>query len=463
MRRSLPLLLLAEVALFLSTGCRTVSIARDFSPRSGDVCDQVAITGDNLHLGRPTITFSGVPAQFVWDPTEPSTTPTVLRATIPAGATTGPLRVRIDMPWNIFLAEGSDVVLGDFTVTGSPAPTIGFFTATPAEIEAGSSTTLNWSASGHTALTLDGASVFGTTTQTVTLAATRSYTLAATNRCVTQSRSVTVRVNPPPFLNPISGTRLPGTSLTVTGRGLTRSTSPTTLVFTQGTMSVPLTPSPASATSLTATIPSTFMRGTATVQARIGTLMSNSVTLQLGGYQNGQFREVTDFTSTSVTCGTRTLAVSGSGSARQALFTEGTRTLEVIDFVAGPLAGAAFSPGCANAVVVTHVDTSTAQLIVQPFRSGAAPFNTFTIRTDVPERWHALFSPDDSLLLATAGTSSGSSQPLTLTLGNLDTSRGTTDYAGCRTLCSSVSAAVTSSAQVQINVDGAALPPMPIP
>jgi hypothetical protein len=215
-----------------------------------------------------------------------------------------------------------------------------------------------------------------------------------------------------------------------------------------------------------ATIPATFMRGTASVQAQVGPQSSNTVSFQIGGYQNGPFVEMTGQigTGTPVSCGSRTLTVTATGAASaQALFMEGGRTLDAIPIQLGPLAGAAFSPGCNNAVVVTHIDRSTAQLIVQPFRTGAAPFNGFPIRTDVPERWHLLFSPDDSLLLATAGTISGATGPLTLTLGNLDDGRSTADSAGCSPSCGSVSATVEASAQVRVTVDGVALSPMRIP
>ncbi|MBX3737841.1 MAG: hypothetical protein KF715_14190 [Candidatus Didemnitutus sp.] len=85
-------------------------------------------------------------------------------------------------------------------VPPGPKPTISSFSAAPATIAAGQSTTLNWSVSNADSLSISPniGSVTGTTT-TVTPAATTTYTLTAKNLngSVTKKTTVTVTVAPP--------------------------------------------------------------------------------------------------------------------------------------------------------------------------------------------------------------------------------------------------------------------------
>ena len=84
---------------------------------------------------------------------------------------------------------------------GPSAPVISSFTASPATITQGQSTTLSWSASGNPAptLTIDNGigDVTGKTSQTVTPTQTTTYTLTATNTQGTASSATTVTVGPP--------------------------------------------------------------------------------------------------------------------------------------------------------------------------------------------------------------------------------------------------------------------------
>ncbi|MHC1768680.1 MAG: LamG-like jellyroll fold domain-containing protein [Verrucomicrobiia bacterium] len=75
-------------------------------------------------------------------------------------------------------------------------PTISSFTATPAVVEGGASSVLNWSVQDATTVLLNGAAVTGTG-QTVSPAATTTYTLLAANDLSTNTVTVTVTVTPP--------------------------------------------------------------------------------------------------------------------------------------------------------------------------------------------------------------------------------------------------------------------------
>ena len=76
-----------------------------------------------------------------------------------------------------------------------PGPAITSFSANPALITAPASSTLAWSTSGATSVTLNGASVAATGTQAVYPTVTTPYTLLATNACGSTSQTVTVNVN----------------------------------------------------------------------------------------------------------------------------------------------------------------------------------------------------------------------------------------------------------------------------
>ncbi len=92
------------------------------------------------------------------------------------------------------------------TDTGAPAnpasPVISSFTASPASITSGASSTLSWSVNGATSLSINQGvgTVTGTTSKSVTPAATMTYTLTATNAAgsVTKTASVTVSAAQPP-------------------------------------------------------------------------------------------------------------------------------------------------------------------------------------------------------------------------------------------------------------------------
>ena len=131
-----------------------------------------------------TITFSPEPGttnQHIWD----TYGLTVLRELAPASTTT--------LPGLIGLVDGN--------VTPPPPqnPTA-TLTASPTTIDAGQSSTLTWTTANADTVTLNGASVNTSGTQSVSPAQTTTYTLTATGPggTVTVSVTVTVMVNPPP-------------------------------------------------------------------------------------------------------------------------------------------------------------------------------------------------------------------------------------------------------------------------
>jgi hypothetical protein len=86
------------------------------------------------------------------------------------------------------------------TVKQDPSPTIASFTASPASITAGASTTLNWTTSGATSVTVTPGS-FASTAATGSVAlsptATTTYTLTATNSTGSMTATATVTVAQP--------------------------------------------------------------------------------------------------------------------------------------------------------------------------------------------------------------------------------------------------------------------------
>ncbi|MBM3862571.1 MAG: hypothetical protein FJ385_01270 [Verrucomicrobia bacterium] len=89
------------------------------------------------------------------------------------------------------------------TVTTVPPASITSFTANPATITSGNSSTLSWSTTGATSLSIDNGvgEVTGTTSRVVTPGTTTTYTLTATNAAgTTVTQTVTVTVVPLPTI-----------------------------------------------------------------------------------------------------------------------------------------------------------------------------------------------------------------------------------------------------------------------
>lgn len=112
---------------------------------------------------------------------------------------------------------------GDESATPAPpVPVINTFAATPAAIATGASSTLSWTVTGATSLSIDGG--IGTVTgssRTVSPAATTTYTLTATNANGSATRQTMVTVTTADTQAPSVPTGLAASNLTTTGVTLT--------------------------------------------------------------------------------------------------------------------------------------------------------------------------------------------------------------------------------------------------
>ncbi|MFY0530332.1 hypothetical protein ACN28I_46580 [Archangium gephyra] len=158
------------------------------------------------------------------------------------------------------------------TVTVNPPPTISSFTAAPATINAGQSTTLSWTVAGATSLSITpGASTVTGTSVTVSPAATTTYTLTATNAAGNTTATATVTVNQPPTIS--SFTAAPATINA--GQSTTLSwatTGATSLSITPGVGTVSgtsATVSPATTTTYTLTATNAAGNTTATTTVTV--------------------------------------------------------------------------------------------------------------------------------------------------------------------------------------------------
>ncbi|MFN8010701.1 MAG: hypothetical protein U0P81_04785 [Holophagaceae bacterium] len=152
----------------------------------------LAFTASVANTSNPAVTWSAsagaiTPAGLFTAPATPGT------CTVRATSVADPRR------------SGEAVV----TVTAAPQPpAIAFFTATPSTINAGQSSTLAWSVSGATSLSLNQGvgSVTGTTSRAVTPAATTTYTLTATNAAGSTTATATVTVSQLPVIASFTAT-----------------------------------------------------------------------------------------------------------------------------------------------------------------------------------------------------------------------------------------------------------------
>ncbi len=123
----------------------------------------------------------------------------------------------------------SAIAAAVFTVNIPNAPTA-TFTASPTTITAGSSSTLSWTTSGATSVSIDqGIGVVTGTSVIVSPTATTTYTLTATNSVGSVTKSVTVTVNstPPPSTLPVINSFTATPSTIVRGNSSTLSWSVT--------------------------------------------------------------------------------------------------------------------------------------------------------------------------------------------------------------------------------------------
>ncbi len=104
-------------------------------------------------------------------------------------------------------ANGSLSDTASVTVTVLQKPVITSFTASPAEIKAGSSTKLAWNATGAATLTIDnGVGAVTGTSKTITPSKTTTYTLTASNNAGSTTAHITVTVDAAPVISAFTAT-----------------------------------------------------------------------------------------------------------------------------------------------------------------------------------------------------------------------------------------------------------------
>ncbi len=163
--------------------------------------------------GTQTFTASGGSGTgYVWSLTSRPSGGTINAATgvYTAGATGGVTDV-------VQVADSAaSTATTNVTVTATvPVPVISAFTATPASIAAGASSTLAWTVTGATTLSIDqGIGAVTGTSRSVTPASTTTYTLTATNASGSATRAVTVTVAAPQVV--VTGVSATGGDTTVT-------------------------------------------------------------------------------------------------------------------------------------------------------------------------------------------------------------------------------------------------------
>lgn len=226
-----------------------------FAPGSGSAGSIVTITGAKF-TGATTVAFNDTGATFVVD------SPTQIRATVPAGATSGPIVVTT--------AAGSVTSTQSFTVTVPPAVT----TFSPANGPVGSTVTIGGTnLSAATAVAFNGTNatfLVDSATQitaTVPIGAT-SGSISVTSPAGTGTSAIAFSVVLPPTissLTPSSGEV--GTTVTIAGNNLTGASS----VKFNG---ISATFVVNSATQITATVPVGATTGSVTATTVAGTATS---------------------------------------------------------------------------------------------------------------------------------------------------------------------------------------------
>jgi hypothetical protein len=462
-----------------SAGCVTNQV-KDFTPKSAMVCDPVRITG-TFHYDPGDLDgvwFNGVPAFASFRHFPAPNGPLEILAIVPEGASNGPIRVKISTDEiATFGSKGMDYTFREpFSVTGSPpVPAINSFSANPATIEPGQTSTLSWQVSPAVKqLTLDGADVSGTNSQTVSPATTTVYYLVAKNEsCLKQSQAVAVTVVPSPKITaPGSPVSPPGNALTVNGEGPARTNESSPVILSPGATTVAPTVATPSDQQLTAPKPAPTTGGPVNVQAVAGSGARHTNTVAVAARKNGPFVDIkSKIGFASQTCGSRQLQVStnrpGEGQPDLAVFRQDGAILAQHNFQPGIIGGAAFSPGGDQAVSVTADPNGFSASYVDVIERFATHYR-FQFPVNVMEgikpatgRWHVLFSPDDTVVMVSSVPVAG---PARITIQVHDLVRrkdiGTLIQANCAAC--DLQGEVINGNTVRVKLDGAVVATFPI-
>jgi len=257
-----------------------------FAPTSGPVGTSVTISGTNF-TGATAVAFNGVSASFT------VTSDTSIQATVPAGATTGPLSVTTP--------AGTATSASSFTVVSAPA--IASFAPTSGPV--GTSVTISGTNfTGATAVAFNGVSASFTVTSDTSIQATvpagaTTGPLRVTTPAGTATSASSFTVVSAPTITSFAPTSGPvGTSVTISGTNFTGATA---VAFTGVSASFTVT----SDTSIQATVPAGATTGPLSVTTPAGTATSAS------SFTVVSAPAIASFTPTSGPVGT-TVTISGT-------------------------------------------------------------------------------------------------------------------------------------------------------
>jgi hypothetical protein len=489
-RRGVPVRCLAVLAwvAFLA-GCATNQV-RDFTPKSAMVCDEVRITGKFHKTGElDGVWFNGVPAFASFRHFPAPNGPLEILAVVPEGASNGPIRVKISTDdISPFGAKGINYTFREaFSVTGSPpAPAINSFSASPAAIKPGETSTLSWQVSPDVKqLTLDGADVSGTNSQTVSPTTTTVYYLVAKNEsCLQRKQALAVTVMTSPEITPSENqVNHPGDTPTVNGEGLAQTNALSPVVPAPGTTTGAATVTPPPGHQPAAPAPAPIVGGPVKAQAVAGSDVRKTNTVAVAARKanaivletrkNGPFVDIkSKIGFASQTIGSRQLQVStnvtGWPLPDLAVFQQDGAVIAQHNFQRGILGGAAFSPGGDQAVSVTADPNGFSASYVNVIERFAThykfefPVNVMDGRKTATSRWHVLFSPDDTLVMISSVPVVAGPAKIAIQVHDLVRRKniGTLIQANCAAC--DLQGEVTSGNTVVVKLDGAVVATIPI-
>jgi len=357
-----------------------------FAPASGPVGTSVSISGTNLG-GATAVTFNGASASFT------VSSATAIQATVPAGATTGPISVTTP--------AGTAVSSNAFTVV--PPPSISGFA--PASGPAGTKVSISGTSfSGATAVTFNGVSASFTVTSDTTIQATApagatTGPIAVTTPAGTATSSGAFTVVPPPAISGFAPASGPvGTSVNISGSSFSGATAVTfngvSASFTVSSDTAIQTTAPAGATtgpiavttpagtatsgSAFTVIPPPAISGFAPASGPVGTAVSISGTGFTGATAvtfNGASASFTVTSDTSI----QAIVPLGATSGRLTVTTPGGTSTSAGSFTVTALL--TLSKGGAGAVTSTSNPASGSQIDCGATCSASYPTGTVVTLT----------------------------------------------------------------------------------
>jgi N,N-dimethylformamidase beta subunit-like protein/IPT/TIG domain-containing protein len=382
----------------------------NFTPTSGPVGTSVTLTGTSF-TGATAVTFNGVSASFT------VTSDTAIQATVPSGATTGPLSVTTP--------EGTASSPSAFTVTVGNPPTITSFTPTSGPV--GTSVTLTGTNfTGATAVTFNGVSASFTVTSATAIqatvptgATTGPLSVTTPGGTATSASSFTVTASAPlaPTITSFTPTSGPvGTSVTLTGTNFTGATAVT---FNGVSASFTVT----SATAIQATVPAGATTGPLRVTTPGGTATSTnnftstaSISFVQSNYATPQTPQATVTVTYAVaqTAGNLNIVVVGWNDSTAVVSSVTDMTGNVYTLAVGPTVQAGFA--------------TQAIYYAKNIAGAAANGNTVTVRFSVPAAYPDIrileysgldkSSPLDVTAAATGNSATSNSGAATTTNAN---------------------------------------------